>query len=140
MQNSIVNIQSLYRTLHPHDLTHFITEGLYLLTSLTLFAHPHPLSQAGVYSLSVSSLFFLCFLDCIYMRLYNIYCFLSDFFHLAWCPQSPSLLSQMAIFHPLLWLNNQKQVFVDASLQCRHGDIVHLCNVWFYESVQKTQI
>ena len=67
-------------------------------TKLCLFLPP---SITFLLSASVSSFFFT---FCIQVRAFSIS--VSAFFHLSYCPQVPSMLSQMAAFPSFSWLDN----------------------------------
>ena len=58
-------------------------------------------------SASVSSFFFT---FCIQVRAFSIS--VSAFFHLSYCPQVPSMLSQMAAFPSFSWLDNTHCIYV----------------------------
>ena len=73
--------------------------------SFPSFCPPHPplLVTTDLFYIS-ESLFYVCLLGC--FRLYSICLSLPDLFLLAYCAQSPSMLSLITRVHTFLWLSN----------------------------------
>ena len=125
--------------LHPHDLF-FIDRSSYLLI---LFTHFLPSHSSIVY---VGACRFCFFRFCMLYLSFPVW-----LISLSICPQDPSMLSEMAIFHSFLWLNSillymytTLSLSIDSSMECwvmyflaivNHAAVnvgVHLFNIPFH--------